>query len=155
MPARDRDEALGYCRQGLGEDLRRQQAGVLAEADEETAVQELLGQLQQPILVGRGLVRRLIRGQDRRGRRVIAAQLVEEVQAQVPVEDIEGLGDALLFAIRPTGQTFDRALSGGIGPEQGAPGEEEQKIAQPVWVGQIGEEEALAVTLAPVGAVEA
>ena len=186
LPARNRDEARGFRRQGLGEDLGRQQAGVLAKADEEAAVQELLGQLQQAVLVGgdlgrdlglypirgldsglvgcwdlrlvRGLERRIsgvVRSLDRRGRRVVAPQLVEEVQAQVPIEDIEGLGDELLFAVGLAGQALDRALAGGIGPEQGGPGKQEKKVTQAIRVGQVSEEEAMAVTLAAVGAVEA
>ena len=80
---------------------------------------------------------------------------MEEVQAQVPIEDIEGLGDALLFAVGLAGQALDRARASGIGPEQGGPGEEEEEVGQAVRVGQIGEKEALAVTLAAVGAVKA
>jgi hypothetical protein len=47
LPARDLDEALGLHGQGAVEHLGRQEADVLAEADEEAAVQELLGLLQQ------------------------------------------------------------------------------------------------------------
>ena len=57
LPARDLDEARGFRRQCLGEDLRGQQAGVLTETDEETAVQQLLGQFQQPVLVCRNPTR--------------------------------------------------------------------------------------------------
>ena len=79
---------------------------------------------------------------------------MEEVQAQVTEEAVERLGDAFLFQVGLTGQALDRTLPGGIGPEQGVPGEQEQELAEPLRVGQLGQQETLAIALAPVGAVE-
>jgi hypothetical protein len=69
LPARDLDEARGLGGEGLRQDLRRQEPGVLAEADEQAAVQDLLRQLQQAVQVG-------VRGRAG-GRRVVGPQLVE------------------------------------------------------------------------------
>jgi hypothetical protein len=72
LPAGDWDEPLGLRCERLGEYLGRQQAGVLAEADEEEAIQELLGLFQQPDLMGLGLIGTR--------RRVVAPQPFEQVQ---------------------------------------------------------------------------
>jgi hypothetical protein len=143
LPARDLDEALGLGGEGLRQDLRRQEPGVLAKADEQAAVEDLLRQLQQPVQVG---VRRRAGG-----RRVIGPQLVEQVNAQVAVEDVERLADALLLDVRARRQPLDGALDLGGGPEEPLPGQQKQEAVQHLGVGQVGEREALAIALALEG----
>lgn len=89
-----------------------------------------------------------------RGRRVVGAKPMEEIEPQIPIGDIECLGDALLGHVGVTGQTLDRTRCDGIGAKQRLATQQEQEDVEPLGISQIGKPEALAVALPAIGAIK-
>ena len=124
LPARDLNEARGLRVEGALQHLGWQQPGVLAKADEEAPVKDLLGQRQQPIQVD--VLGRAVAG------RIVRPQLVEQVDAQVPEEDVERLGDAFFFDMGIGGQPLDGALDARLESKQSLLTEQEAEGPQPL-----------------------
>jgi hypothetical protein len=59
---------------------------------------------------------------------------MEEIEPQIPIEDIEGLGDPLLGHVGVTGQTLDRTRCGGIGAKQRLATQQEKEDVEPLGI---------------------
>ena len=103
LPAAGLHEAGRGGGEGLADDPVRQEAGILAETDEQHAVEEFLGERQQPHFVpgGVGAV----------GCGVVSAELMEQAQPHLVVEGVELLGDGLFFGVRVGCEGVDEALA--------------------------------------------
>ncbi len=71
------------------------------------------------------------------------AQLLEEVQTQVAIEDLERLADAIFFYMGMRCQALHRAFAAGTRAEQRLPRQQKQKGIQLFRVGQGRKLEAL------------